>query len=65
MIENLNQNIENQTIVKNIDEFRFYSMLYLLTISGHEPYYFPYFKRNIDFVPMDWLWKGKIPNQMI
>ena len=63
MIENLNQNIENQTTVKNIDEFRFYSMLYLLDISGHEPNYLTHFELDKDFVPVEWLWKGEIPKQ--
>jgi hypothetical protein len=64
MIENLNQDIENnQTIVKNIEEFRLYSMLYLLDISGHEPNYLTDFEPDKDFVPVEWLWKGEIPKE--
>ncbi len=64
MVEGLNQDIEGRlTLFKNINEFRFYSMLYLLDISGHEPNYFPDFERDKDFVPVEWLWKEKIPTQ--
>ena len=64
MIENLNHEIENnQTIVKNIEEFRLYSMLYLLDISGHEPNYLTDFEPDKDFVPVEWLWKGEIPKE--
>ena len=64
MVEGLNQDIEGRlTLVKNIDEFRFYAMLYLLDISGHEPNYFPDFNPDKDFVPVEWLWKGEIPTQ--
>ena len=51
------------TIVKNINEFRFYSMVYLLDISGHDTNHLTDFKPDKDFVPVEWLWKGKIPTQ--
>ena len=64
MVEGLNQDIEDRlNTVKNINEFRFYSMLYLLDISGHEPNYLNDFKPDKDFVPVEWLWKEKIPTQ--
>ncbi len=64
MVEALNKDSEGGlTLLKNINEFRFYSMLYLLDISGHESNYLPDFERDKDFVPVEWLWKGKIPNQ--
>jgi len=63
LVEELDQDLYGLTMEKNIHEFRFYAMQHLLTVSGHEPNYFPYFKNNENFVPMDWLWKGKIPNQ--
>jgi len=62
MVEVLNHD-GGYRLLKNINEFRFYSMLYLLDISGHEPNYLPDFERDKDFVPVEWLWKGKIPNQ--
>lgn len=64
MAEALNQDNERGlTLLKNINEFRFYSMLYLLDNAGHEPNYFSDFEPDKDFVPVEWLWKGKIPNQ--
>ena len=64
IVEGLNQDSEGRlTLVKNINEFRFYSMLYLLDISGHEPNYLTNFEPDKDFVPVEWLWKGKIPTQ--
>lgn len=50
---------DNLTLVKNINEFRFYSMVYLLDISGNDTD----LKSDKDFVPVEWLWKGKIPTQ--
>ena len=54
---------DNLTLLKNINEFRFYSMVYLLNISGHDTNHLTDFKPDNDFVPVEWLWKGKIPTQ--
>jgi len=32
-------------------------------ISGHEPNYLTDFEPDKNFVPVEWLWKGKIPKQ--
>ena len=66
LAENLDQDVGGLTIWKNIHEFRFHAMQHLLTISGHEPNYFPDFENNTYFIPKDqWIsgWKGEIPNQ--
>ena len=38
-------------------------MVYLLDISGHDTNHLTDFKPDKDFVPVEWLWKGKIPTQ--
>ena len=55
---------DNLTLLKNINEFRLYSMVYLLDISGHDSNHFSDFELDNDFVPVEWLWKGKIPTQL-
>jgi hypothetical protein len=54
---------DNLTLLKNINEFRYYSMLYLLDISGHDTNHLSDFEPYNDFVPVEWLWNGKIPTQ--